>query len=295
MSGWDGIDEFVAVATAGSFTAGARALGASTTHVSRAIARLEGRVQAQLLHRTTRTMRLTETGRIFLDQCRRIIMERDEAVAAISEQGEPQGELRVTCSTAMGERFIAPLLRGFAEAHPRLAVRLDLTNRMVDIVAEGYDLAIRTGLLADSRLTATRIASRTLYTCAAPAYLDRYGRPESVADLADHQCLGGTSAHWRFRHRGKLETMRPKGRWHCNSGAAVLGAALAGMGLCQLPEFYVLPHIARGELEIVLADHVVDDEPIWAVYPQRRHLLPKISGFVTLMRRDLPGAMLGAG
>ncbi|HEX7781840.1 MAG TPA: LysR family transcriptional regulator [Sphingobium sp.] len=289
--GWEGIEEFVIVAEAGSFTAGAAVYGSSVTHMSRVIGRLEARIQAQLFHRTTRSVRLTNIGRTFLEQCQRIILERDEAIAMINETGEPQGDLRVTCSNAMGDRFVAPILRAFALAHPKLNVTLELTNRLVDLVAEGYDVAIRTGHLPDSRLIATRIASRTLYTCASPDYLAAHGTPVGLADLDRHACLAGTSATWHFTHRGRKSTHRPKGRWRCNSGAAIVDAALAGMGLCQLPEFYVLPHLASGRLTLVLDDHRADDEPIWAVYPQRRHMLPKITGFVDALRRELPGAL----
>lgn len=291
MRGWDGIDEFVAVATTGSFKGGADALGLSTTHMSRAIARLEGRVQRPLFHRTTRSVRLTDTGRLFYDHCRRIVTERDEAIALVSEGAEPQGELRLTCSTAMGERFIAPIVRRFATRHARLNVTIELTNRLVDLIGEGYDIAIRTGTLADSSLIGARIASRTLYTCAAPAYLVERGVPNGIADLAHHDCLIGTSTSWQFRSWGRVEQFRPKGRWRCNSGAALVDAALAGMGICQLPEFYVLPHIATGALVPLLADFAMEDEPIWAVYPQRRHLLPKISGLIDVLRTELPVAL----
>lgn len=292
MGGWEGIDEFVAVATTNSFSGGAEALGMSTTHMSRTIARLEVRVQAQLFHRTTRTVRLTDTGRIFLEHCQRIILERDEAIALINERGEPQGELRVTCSTAMGDRFIAPLVQDFAVENPKLSVTLDLTNRVVDLVAEGYDLAIRTGQLADSRLVGTRIASRTLYTCASPAYLDRMGRPRRISDLRDHECLIGTSTTWHFkRGNGAEEIHRPRGRFRCNSGGSIALAAEKGMGICQLPDFYVQPLIAKGALEAILVDYAPADEPIWAVYPQRRHLLPKISVLVEMLRIRLPLVM----
>ncbi|MGV3770089.1 MAG: LysR family transcriptional regulator [Sphingobium phenoxybenzoativorans] len=291
MAAWDGFDEFAAVAAAGTFSGGAAVMGVSTSHMSRAVARLENRMQAQLFHRTTRSVRLTDAGRIFLDHCTRMIQERDEVIALMNEQDEPQGDLRVTCSNAMGERFVAPILRAFAIANPRLNVTLELTNRLVDLVAEGYDVAIRTGHLPDSRLIATRIASRTLYTCASPDYLAAHGTPVSLADLDRHQCLAGTSTTWHFTHRGRRSTHRPRGRWRCNSGAAVVDAALAGMGLCQLPEFYILPHLASGRLALVLEDHRADDEPIWAVYPQRRHMLPKITGLVEALRRELPQAL----
>ncbi len=294
MSRWDGIEEFVAVEAAGSFAGGARALGASTSHVSRAIMRLESRIQAQVFFRTTRSVTLTETGRALAEQFRRIIQQRDEAFAMVSDESDPQGELRLTCSTTMGERFVAPIVRRFAEEYPRLNVTFELTNRLVDLVAEGYDLAIRTGNLTDSRLVGSRIASRRLYLCAAPAYLNRMGRPDGIDELARHQCLIGTAVHWHFKRDGQDHSFRPSGRWRCNSGTSVVDAALAGMGLCQLPDFYVMPHIAAGRLETLLDQYQTDDEPIWAVYPHRRHLLPKVRKLLVRLRAEL-GPALGSG
>jgi len=291
MSKWDGIDEFIAVASAGSFTQGAKAMGMSPTHVSRSIMALEQRVQTQLFHRTTRTVRLTDTGTVFLERCERIAQETDEAIALIGEQGEPQGELRVTCSTAMGERFIAPIIRRFAMQHPRLNVTIDLTNRVVDLVGEGFDLAIRTGSASDPRLIATKVASRTLYTCAAPAYLERAGRPGTLEDLQGHERLVGTSPIWRFERDGQEMIHRPKGRFRCNSGHAVMDACMAGLGICQLPDFYILPYLKRGDTISLLDDIRASDEPIWAVYPRRRHLLPKVSAVVGCLQNELGPAM----
>ena len=291
MSDWAGIDEFAAVSTAGSFTGGGRLLGLSTTHMSRSIAQLEARLQARLFDRTTRTVRLTDTGRAFFEHCQRIIAERDEAIAMISEVGEPQGELRITCSTAMGERFIAPIARRFWKLYPKIQLSIDVTNRVVDLLGEGYDLAIRTGPMADARLIGTRIASRHVYTCAAPGYLDAKGWPSRVADLERHDCLVATASTWHFNVNGREQIFRPKPHWRCNSGGAVLDAALDGLGICQLPEFYVQPMIAMGALEVVLDAMRPAEEPIWAVYPQRRHLSPKISRFVDMLRADLPLAL----
>ncbi|WP_132387309.1 LysR substrate-binding domain-containing protein [Novosphingobium sp. PhB165] len=288
---WDGIEEFVMVARHGSFTLAAEAYGASVTHMSRALARLETRLQVQLMLRTTRTLRLTETGQIFLETCRRLIEERDEAIAAITSQGEPRGHLRVTCSYALGEKFVAPLVRELSQAYPAISVTLDLDNALVDLIAEGYDLAIRTGHLDDSRLVATRVASRALVTLASPAYLDAHGRPQDLADLRHHECLVGSAAQWHFTG-GK--TFRPQGRWRCNSGNALLEAALAGMGLCQLPAFYLGDHVAAGRLEPVLAELAPEEEPIWAVYPQRRHLSPKVGALVAHLRANLPARLAEA-
>ena len=291
MAGWDGIDEFISVATANSFTNGAKKLGVSTTHVSRSIMALERRLDAQLFHRTTRNVSLTDTGRVFFERCERIAQERDEAIALISDRNEPQGELRVTCSTAMGERFVAPILRRFAMQHPRLTVSIDLSNRVIDLVGEGYDLAVRTGMTTDPRLIATRVASRTLYTCAAPSYLASAGRPGTVDALAEHECIAGAAATWNFKQGDREAIHKPKGRFSCNSGHAVIEACVAGLGICQLPDFYILPPLKHGMVELLLEDVQPEDEPIWAVYPRRRHLLPKVKQAVEWLQRDLSSAM----
>ncbi|KPF93407.1 LysR family transcriptional regulator [Novosphingobium sp. AAP83] len=291
-SRWDGFDEVVAVADTGTFVSAAKRLGTSTSHVSRAVARLEQSLGAQFFHRTTRAVSLTDTGRTLVDQFRRLIAERDEAIAMLDLQGEPQGQLRITCPTALGERFIAPIVRGYVQQYPKLSVDLDLTNRVVELVSEGFDLAIRTGSLPDSRLIRTQVAMRGIITCAAPAYLAKRGVPQSADDLEQHECLLATSDMWRFGIDGEPRTLRPRGRWRCNSGAAVLEATLAGIGLCQLPAFYVNRAIAEGQLVEVLQAHRPDDDPIWAVYPQRRHLLPKVQRLIDVLRRDLPSALL---
>lgn len=291
MSKWRGIDEFLAVANAQSFTAAARALGMSPTHVSRAIIALEQRLQVQLFHRTTRIVRLTDTGRAFLERCEHIAEETDTAIALVGEQGEPQGELRMTCSTAMGESYVASIARRFTMRHPRLSVSIELTNRVVDLVAEGFDLAVRTGKISDTRLIGVQVASRKLYTCAAPTYLARAGRPATVEDLAAHECIVGTSTTWRFNVKGQDREFRPKGRFHCNSGHAVMEACIAGLGVCQLPDFYVLRHLRDGSIDLLLDDARPDEEPIWAVYPRRSHLVPKIRSMISELERELGPAL----
>ncbi|MDF8335914.1 LysR family transcriptional regulator [Novosphingobium cyanobacteriorum] len=293
MDSWEGIDEFVAVARTGSFIAGAQSLGVSRTHMSRAIARLEDSLNARLLHRTTRTVNLTPTGRIFLDHCSRLLNDRDEAMALVREQGEPRGELRITCSTALGERFVAPLARRFAVQHPQLTLFLDLSNRLVDLVGEGYDLAIRTGSLFSSNLIATRIGSRQFHTCASPTYLDRRGKPHAIDDLDRHDCLIGSSPAWHFSVDGAERIYRPKGSWSCNNGQTVLDAAMEGMGICHLPQSYVAPALEAGQLVPLLGENAPPTEPIWAVYPDRRHLSPKVQRFVALLKTELPRILPG--
>jgi len=291
MMGWTGIDEFVAVARLGSFSQAAMLLGKSPTHVSRTIRALERRLDVQLLHRTTRTVRLTDSGRGFFDRCERIVQDRDDAFALLGAHGEPRGELRVTCSTTMGERFVAPILRRFAMRHPGLSLSIELTNRVIDLMAEDFDLAIRTGTISDPRLIATRVASRTLHTCAAPSYLASRGTPERIADLDRHECITGTNTHWHFDMDGREVVHRPVGRFRCNSGHAVIEACVAGLGICQLPDFYILPFLKHGMVTLIFEAAQPADEPIWAVYPRRRHLLPKVQRAVEALEHEFAAAM----
>jgi DNA-binding transcriptional LysR family regulator len=288
MSRWDGIDEFVAVAEAESFSRAAARLGLSTSGVSREVARLEDRLQTRLLYRTTRRVSLTDAGRLFLARCRGLIQERDAAMQLVGEdEGELKGQLRMTCSSAYGERYVVPAVNAFALAHPRLSLDIVLDDTIRDLVADGFDLAIRFGRLSDSRLIARRLASRTRRLCASPAYLDKAGAPRTLAAIADHACVVGASETWLFNDAGQEAAIRPRGRWRCNSGQAVLDAALAGLGLCQLPNFYVDEPVRRGDLVALLEHHRPTDEGVWAVYPHLRHLPAKVRLLVEHLEGEL--------
>ncbi|AWK88382.1 LysR substrate-binding domain-containing protein [Azospirillum thermophilum] len=277
MSRWDGIDEFVAVAELGSFSAAADRLRISSSQVSRQVARLEDRLHARLFYRTTRRVALTEAGRALLARCQRLVEERDEAFLTVHDlEEEPKGLLRLTCAVAYGEQFVVPLVNDFLARYPGLRVEIELTNRTLDLVHDGMDLAIRLGRLSDSSLVATRIAPRVMHLCGAPGYLERYGTPHTLSELAGHECLIGTADTWVFDDGGREWLFRPRGRWRCNSGFAVLDAALRGFGLCQLPDYYVRAPVREGRLVTLLETHRPPNTAVWAVYPQRRHLSPKV-------------------
>ncbi len=292
MSGWDGIDEFVAVADTGSFSRAAERLRVSSSHVSRSVARLEDRLQARLFYRTTRKVSLTESGRAFFARCQRLAEERDEAFLAVGDlqggvQGDVKGLLRMTCATSYGEQFVVPLINDLLERHPQLSVEVELTNRTLDLVQEGFDLAVRLGRLNESSLVATRIAPRVMHLCASPAYLERHGTPDGLAALAGHQCLTGTSDSWLFDDNGREWLFRPRGRWRCNSGYSVLDAAQRGFGLCQLPDYYVKAPIADGRLIPLLERHRPPNTAVWAVYPQKRHVPPKVHAAIRHLKEGL--------
>ena len=288
MSRWEGLDEFVAVAECGNFSRAAERLRLSSSHVNRQVALLEDRLQARLLYRTTRRVSLTEAGQIFFARCQRLIEERDEAFLSIGDlQSAPSGLLRMTSAVAYGERFIVPLANEFMARHPQLKLEIELTNRTLDMVQEGFDLAIRLGRLNESSLVATRIAPRAMYLCASPAYLERYGRPHTLSELGRHNCLIGTGDTWSFEQDGREFQFRPSGNWRCNSGQAVLDAALRGFGLCQLPDYYVFDLLRRGELVALLDTHQPPNTAVWAVYPQRRYALPKVRLLIEALKTGL--------
>lgn len=288
MRRWAGLDEFVAVAESGSFARAAEALRVSSSHVSRQVAALEERLQARLLYRTTRRVSLTEAGQSFFARCQRLIEERDEAFLTMGDlQSAPTGLLRMTAAVAYGERFIVPLVNDFMARYPQLRVDIELTNRTLDMVHEGFDLAIRLGRLTDSSLVATRIAPRAMYLCAAPAYLERYGRPHTLSELGQHNCLIGTSDVWSFRQGDREFQFRPSGNWRCNSGQAVLDATLRGFGLSQLPDYYVLDLLHKGELVALLETNQPPNAAVWAVYPQRRYALPKVRLLIEELKAGL--------
>jgi len=288
MSRWEGLDEFVAVAECGSFSRAAERLRLSSSHVSRQVALIEERLQARLLYRTTRRVSLTEAGQTFLVRCQRLIEERDEAFLTISDlHSAPTGLLRMTAAIAYGERFIVPIVNDFMAQYAQLKVEIDLTNRTLDMVHEGFDLAIRLGRLSESSLVATRLAPRAMHLCAAPAYLEKYGRPHTLSELGQHNCLIGTSDIWMFQQNGREFAFRPTGNWRCNSGQAVLDATLRGFGLAQLPDYYLSDLLRRGELISILDANQPPNTAVWAVYPQRRYALPKVRLLIDALKAGL--------
>lgn len=288
MKNLEGIEAYVAAVEQGSLSAAAQVLGVSKSYISRQIARLEQRLDAQLLIRTTRSLRTTETGQAYYKRAADALRNLNEAERAISDMHEtPRGRLRITSAGAFAEDTLAPLLVQFMQRYPELEVDMELSNRVVDIVAEGYDIAIRAGSLKESSLIARRIASRQLCTCASPAYLQQHGIPDTPQSLARFNCLQGTLPNWHFQAAGKELNVKIKGNWRSNNGRALVHAAALGLGLVQLPTFYVERQIANGELQTVLNEYVPPDEAIWAVYPSNRYLSPRVRLLINYLVESL--------
>lgn len=274
---WEGISEFVHVAETESFTQAAKKLAISTAQVSRQISALEKRLNIKLFYRTTRKVSLTQEGQVFYQHCRGVLDGLDEAERAITNlQSRPQGKIKLTAPVTYGEQQILPLVNDFVQQYSDVEVSAYLGNQRVDLVEEGYDLAIRLGKLSDSTLMAKKLATRTNYVCASPGYLEKYGVPHSLSELSQHNCLLGTLDYWRFKEAGREKNIRVTGNLRYNSGFALTDAALKSQGIVQLPDYYVQEHLKSGALITLLDNYREADEGIWAVYPHNRHLSPKI-------------------
>ncbi len=285
---WEGISEFVYVAENESFTKAAKKMAISTAQVSRQISALEKRLNIKLFYRTTRKVSLTEEGRVFYQHCRSVLDGLDEAERAITNlQSRPQGKVKLTAPVTYGEQQILPLINDFMLEYVDVEVTAYLSNQQVDLVEEGYDLAIRLGKLSDSTLMAKKLGKRTNHVCASPAYLAQYGIAHSLSELAKHSCLLGTIDYWRFTEASKEKNLRVSGKVRYNSGFGLVDAALKGLGIVQLPDYYVQQYLENGQLVTLLDNYRVADDGIWAVYPQNRHLSPKIRLLVDYLAQHL--------
>ncbi|RUO78002.1 LysR family transcriptional regulator [Idiomarina seosinensis] len=277
MKDWQGISEFVATAETQSFTAAARRLNLSIAQVSRNIAALEQRLQMQLLYRSTRSTRLTEEGKLYLPHCQHLVASLREANQLIQQRNEqPQGLIRVTAPVYYGEQVAAPLLNDFLQQYPDCRLELNLTNDTLDLVEGSYDLAIRLGHLGNPRLRARRLSTRRHYVVGSAAYFSTFGVPQSIEQLEQHRCFTGTVKHWRFQVEGKPQSIVPQSYLHCNNGLTLRDAAVKGLGLAMLPDYYVQQDLQQGVLQEVLAAYRQPDDGIWALYPESRQQIPRV-------------------
>jgi DNA-binding transcriptional LysR family regulator len=296
MDRWQAMEAFVRVVESGTFVAAAERLKMSTSSLSRLVADLEQHLGARLLNRTTRRLSLTEVGQSYYERCVTLLADLSEAEAIAGQAAaQPRGTVRITCSHGMAEQRVAPAIATFVEQHPTVKFDLVVSDRLVDLVEEGFDLAIRVGPVGSERLVARRLGAMQLLLAAAPAYLARRGTPATLADLASHDALTYAYASsprlWRlFDAAGSAHDVRVGGSLHANSGEALRSAALAGLGLIYEPDFLLAEALARGELVRVLPAYSGATGDIWAVYPSRRHLSLKVRLFVDHIARDFASA-----
>jgi len=278
------------VAALGSFSAAARSLGMSQTMVTRHVDAIEDRLGVRLFHRSTRRLTLTEAGQDYLVSAERILAEVEEAEsAAAAEVSEPRGTLRLNLPLAFGLRQAVPAIADFAAQYPGLTIDVGLTDRFIDLLEEGWDLALRIGHLRDSSLVARRLAPIRTVLCASPAYLAARGTPRTLADLAAHDCLGYTlpsparAGRWRFGRDGAIE-VPVSGPFRANNGDALREAALAGLGIVYQPTFLFHEDLRAGRLvPVVLDQPAYHHAAAYAVYVPGRHVPAKVRRFVDFL------------
>lgn len=292
MDQLDALRIFIAVADAHGFAAAARRLGLSAAGVTRSIQDLEQRLGVVLLQRTTRSVRLTEAGERFLGDCRRILADLDEAQGlARGDYREPQGQLAVTAPSMFGRIHVLPLLLAFLDGHPKVTARTLFVDRLVHLVDEGFDVALRFAQLPDSSLTAIPLGHMRRVTVAAPAYLSRAGEPRSLADLRHHEMIrigrdGATGLAWNLGPAGRGEPLpgaerhTTPSRLTVDSPEAAAAAAAAGHGLSRLFYYQVINDLNAGRLRLVLAGHEPPPVPLHLVYPAGRKAAAKVRAFI---------------
>jgi DNA-binding transcriptional LysR family regulator len=291
---------FATVVEAGSFAAAAERLELSRAMVSKHMAHLENHLGTRLLNRTTRRLSLTESGSAYFERCQHILKDLEEAELAATElTSVPRGTLRLTAPLVFGVQHIAPLIADYLAIHPEAKLDFTLDDRNIDLVNEGYDLAIRIGNLAETGLIARRFAKDSLVVCAAPEYFRRHGTPQVPEDLARHVCLGYSYEEsvneWRFSGADGEHVVHVSGNVRANNGDLLRVAALGGAGIIWQPRFLVGADLRAGRLQAVLTQYESRELGIYAVYPSRRYLSAKVRSFIDfLVERFGPNPDWGA-
>jgi DNA-binding transcriptional LysR family regulator len=287
------IAAFVAVVRAGSFTNAAKTTGLTRSAVGKSVVRLEARLGVRLLNRTTRRVSLTDEGHAMFERCRQILDDLEEVDELMARRRlTPSGTLKLTAPLSFGQRHILPILNAFLSLWPEMKANISFTDRFVDVIEEGFDIAIRIGEpAADSRVLTRTIAWQHMVTCASPDYLARRGAPADPRQLADHDTIFFVNAErrrtWRFAGADGASTFEGPGRVNIDSSEAMRASAISGFGLVQLPRYMLDDAIRDARLVTVLDAFTAAPEPIRVVYPSKRHLSPRIRAFIDFLVEHL--------
>ncbi len=286
------IESFASVATKGSLTGAARAEGVAPAVMGRRIDALEERLGVKLLVRTTRRITLTHEGSAFLEDCQRVLADLANAEASVSAGGvKASGHLRITAPAGFGRRHVAPLVPGFLAQHPEVSLSLNLSDRVVDIVNEGFDCAVRVGDLPDSSLISVRLADNRRLCVASPAYVKRAGSPKTPAELMHHECLtlssdASQTRGWAFVVDGELTHLRPSGRVDCSDGQVLHEWCLSGLGIAWRSTWEVEAEVASGQLVTVLDEFAAPPNGIYAVFPHAKHLPLRVRLWIDFIKHS---------
>lgn len=286
---------FVLLAKKGSLSETARELDITPPAVSKRLAQLEQRLGVRLINRTTRKMSLTDEGALYLDQASRILADIDAMEQMVSSSRKaPKGLLRVNATLGFGRTYIAPIVSAFVQRYPDVEVQLQLTDRLINLVEEAFDLGIRFGALPDVRLSARKILSNRRFLCASPAYLKKAGVPQTPQELVEHACIihrqnDDAYGIWRMTKGRRTETVKVRGTLSSNDGDVVLGWALDGRGIVIRSEWDLTKYLRTGRLQVVLQDYALPPADLFAVYPDRHHLSAKVRIFIDFLVTELKG------
>ncbi len=286
---------FVLVARHGSLAAAARALDLTPPAATKRLAALEARLGVRLLNRSTRSLSLTSEGETYLQHATRILADVKDMEDAVSQgRATPKGLLRVNATLGFGRTTIAPLVSRFSARYPDVEVQMEVTDKPVDLVESGFDLAIRFGALPDKRLNARRIMSNRRFLCASPGYLERHGTPASLADLADHRCIihrqnDDAYGIWRFQHQEHTEVVKVHGNLSSNDGDIVLGWALDGHGILIRSEWDLARYLDSGRLRIVLPGFTLPSADLFVYYPSQRNQTVRARAFIDFLAEHFKG------
>jgi len=293
MDRFDEISAFAAVADARSFTQGARRLGVSSAQVSKLVAKLENRLGARLLNRTTRDVSLTDTGRAYLERARVLLEDFEALETSVRDESGPRGLLKVSAPMSFGASQLTPALLDFATAYPEVSLDVSSTDRMINLVEEGFDVAVRIGQLSDSSLIARRLAPVRLVTCASPDYLQAAGAPMTPQDLSRHEAIIDTNAAdplvWRFSSDNDHHDVRVHGRLRFAGAEACVAAARRSLGVTRSPAFAAADDLRAGRLVPLLCAYEPEQIYVHAVYPHGRHLAAKVRAFVDFLAKRYAG------
>ena len=283
------MEAFATVVDQGGFTDAAKKMGISKSAVSKHVSSLEARLGARLLNRTTRRVSPTEIGLAYYDRARRVLNDAGEADALVtSMQSAPSGLLRISVATDFGVNHLSPILSDFLEEFPEITVNMVLNNRYVELISEGFDMAVRIGELEDSTLRARKLTETTKRMIASPGYFTRYGRPQKIDDLNEHKLLHYSNQAsgnvWKITApSGERRQVRTAGWLSVNDGQSLLNAAIAGLGIAYLPSYLYSEAMAKGMIEDVIPDLPVETQGIYAVYPPGRFTQPKVRAFIDFL------------
>lgn len=292
---FDGVVIFTQVVNCGSFSAAAELTGHSNSYISKEISKLEARLSVRLLNRTTRSLSLTPEGKIYFEQCQQMVFDAQDAIARLNQSNvKPKGKFKISCPVAFAQGYLQTILFEYMALYPDIQLELDLNDRRVDLVQDGFDLVIRaTEQLEGSSLICRKIYSCKAYTIASSDYLKRFGRPSKPEQLTKHQCLcySNLKKPTRWYYRGQSEEeffVDVNCKVLCNSAQMELAMVLAGQGICRLPEFAMECALKNNSIEVLFADYPTPEVNVYAVYPSRKHLSPKVRCFIDLLTQRMP-------